>query len=42
MTDKELKNLKDNLWHAVDNLRSGAHIAAKKRTGEFPLVSVIR
>lgn len=30
MTDKELKTLKDNLWHAADILRSGAHIAANK------------
>ena len=30
MTDKELKNLKDNLWHAADVLRSGAHLAANK------------
>ena len=30
MTDKELKVLKDNLWHAADVLRSGAHLAANK------------
>ena len=30
MTDKELKQLKDNLWHSADILRSGAHIAANK------------
>ena len=30
MTDKELKDLKDNLWHAADVLRSGAHLAANK------------
>ena len=30
MTDKELKQLKDNLWHAADVLRSGAHLAANK------------
>lgn len=30
MTDLELKNLKDNLWHSADILRSGAHIAANK------------
>ena len=30
MTDKELKALKDNLWHAADVLRSGAHLAANK------------
>lgn len=30
MTDKELKMLKDNLWHAADVLRSGAHLAANK------------
>ena len=30
MTDKELKKLKDDLWHAADILRAGAHIAANK------------
>lgn len=30
MTDKELKELKDNLWHSADVLRSGAHLAANK------------
>lgn len=30
MTDKELKNLKDKLWHAADELRAGAHLAANK------------
>ena len=30
MTDLELKQLKDNLWHAADVLRSGAHLAANK------------
>ena len=30
MTDKELKVLKDNLWHAADELRAGAHLAANK------------
>ena len=30
MTDKELKTLKDSLWHAADVLRSGAHLAANK------------
>ena len=30
MKDKELKVLKDNLWHAADVLRSGAHLAANK------------
>ena len=30
MTDLELKTLKDNLWHAADVLRSGAHLAANK------------
>lgn len=30
MTDKELKDLKDNLWHSADVLRSGAHLAANK------------
>ena len=30
MTDKELKQLKDNLWHSADLLRAGAHLAANK------------
>lgn len=30
MNDKELKKLKDNLWHAADILRQGAHLAANK------------
>ena len=30
MTDKELKQLKDKLWHSADVLRSGAHLAANK------------
>ena len=30
MTDLELKKLKDNLWHAADLLRAGAHLAANK------------
>ena len=30
MTDEELKTLKENLWHAADVLRAGAHIAANK------------
>ncbi len=30
MTDKELKKLKDDLWHSADVLRSGAHLAANK------------
>lgn len=30
MTDKELKDLKDSLWHSADILRQGAHIAANK------------
>lgn len=30
MTDKELKKQKDNLWHAADVLRAGAHLAANK------------
>ena len=30
MTDAELKQLKDNLWHSADILRSGAHLAANK------------
>ncbi len=30
MTDKELKKLKDDLWHAADILRAGAHLAANK------------
>lgn len=30
MKDIELKQLKDNLWHSADVLRSGAHLAANK------------
>lgn len=30
MTDKELKKLKDNLWHSADLLRASAHLAANK------------
>ena len=30
MTDIELKNLKDRLWHSADMLRAGAHLAANK------------
>lgn len=30
MTDRELKELKDKLWHAADILRQGAHLAANK------------
>ena len=30
MTDKELKHLKDNLWHSADMLRASAHLAANK------------
>lgn len=30
MTDVELKQLKDKLWHAADVLRAGAHLAANK------------
>ena len=30
MTDKELKKLKDDLWHSADILRAGAHLAANK------------
>ena len=30
MTDTELKNLKDNLWHSAGILRAGAHLAANK------------
>ena len=30
MTDKELKTLKENLWHAADMLRAGAHMAANQ------------
>ena len=30
MTDVELKNLKDRLWHSADILRAGAHLAANK------------
>ena len=30
MTDRELKKLKDDLWHSADVLRAGAHLAANK------------
>lgn len=30
MTDTELKELKDRLWHSADMLRAGAHLAANK------------
>lgn len=30
MTDDELKNLKDNLWHTADMLRASAHLAPNK------------
>ncbi len=30
MTDKELKDLKDNLWRTADMFRSSAHLAANK------------
>lgn len=30
MTDKELKKLKNDLWHSADMLRAGAHLAANK------------
>ena len=30
MTDRELKALKETLWHAADVLRAGAHLAANK------------
>lgn len=30
MTDQELKQLKDNLWHSADMLRAGAHLASNK------------
>ena len=30
MTDIELKNLKDHLWHSADPLRAGAHLAPNK------------
>lgn len=30
MTDIELKNLTDRLWHSADMLRAGAHLAANK------------
>lgn len=30
MTDRELKQLKDDLWHSADMLRAGAHLAANK------------
>ena len=34
MTDLELKKLKDDLWHAADVLRSGAHQVMDK-DGDF-------
>jgi type I restriction enzyme M protein len=30
MTNQELKQLKDNLWHSADMLRASAHLAANK------------
>ena len=30
MTDTELKNLQDKLWHSADMLRAGAHLAPNK------------
>ncbi len=30
MTDQELKQLKDNLWHSADMLRASAHLAPNK------------
>lgn len=30
MNSKELKKLKDDLWHSADMLRAGAHLAANK------------
>ncbi|WP_072469937.1 type I restriction-modification system subunit M N-terminal domain-containing protein [Urinicoccus massiliensis] len=30
MTDNELKELKDTLWHSADILRASAHLAANK------------
>ncbi len=30
MTDADLKQLKDSLWHSADVLRAGAHLAANK------------
>ncbi len=30
MTDTELKDLKDRLWHSADMLRAGAHLAANR------------
>ncbi len=30
MNNKELKKLKDDLWHSADMLRAGAHLAANK------------
>lgn len=30
MTDKELKELKDRLWHSADVLRASAHLSANK------------
>lgn len=36
MTDIELKNLKDNLWHSADMLRAGAHLAPNKYGQPYP------
>ncbi|MCM1030681.1 MAG: type I restriction-modification system subunit M N-terminal domain-containing protein, partial [Oscillibacter sp.] len=30
MTDQEVKQLKDNLWHSADMLRASAHLSANK------------
>ena len=30
MTDAQLKQLKDDLWHSADMLRASAHLAANK------------
>ena len=30
MNSKELKKLKDDLWHSADMLRAGAHLAGNK------------
>ena len=32
MTDKDLKEFKDTLWHYADNLRAGTHLAANKHS----------
>jgi len=40
MTDAQLKQLKDDLWHSADMLRASAHLAANKY-GQ-PILGLIR